>query len=72
MTATTFQLGDEIVARVTAQGMVAGLRYRVAELHVRDTAFGVFVTYVLFREGQRLAVCNLHLLARQASEEVQP
>lgn len=63
--ATTFQVGDVVVARVTAQGMTKGECYLVVDELTAPTIVpgGSFVTYVLQRGDDRFSVANLHVLA---------
>jgi hypothetical protein len=49
---TTFRVGDVVRANTTAQGMIAGALYQVAEIHKRPLLFA----------GPGWVV-NLHLLA---------
>ena len=63
--ATTFEVGDVVVARVTAQGMTKGESYLVVDAITAPTIVpgGSFVTYVLQRGDDRFSVVNLHVLA---------
>jgi hypothetical protein len=65
---TTFRVGDVVRANTTAQGMIAGALYQVAEIHKRPLLFGVHVQHRLeVPQGLPNAgpgwVVNLHLLA---------
>jgi hypothetical protein len=65
---TTFRVGDVVRANTTAQGMIAGALYRVAEIHKRPLLARVHVQHRLevppgLPNGGPGWVVNLHLLA---------
>lgn len=49
---TAFAVGDLVRAKVTAQGMTAGLVYRVAAVHPCRTIVGTLVQYDLVRASR--------------------
>jgi hypothetical protein len=68
---TRFQIGQEVRATTSAQGMTAGEVYEVVGASVRETPFGTFVTYQLENypaTQEVLSVGNLHLLAQAVGE----
>jgi hypothetical protein len=74
--ATTFNMGQTVTAKVTAQGMVAGSRYLIVGVSEKPTAFGTFATYWLSTVADlqlpAFAVCNLGLLADLAVDKLTP
>lgn len=67
MTGTRFQIGDRVVASVTAQGLTAGQDYVVMDLIVEHYPFGEFTTYTVRDwDGYRRDVQNGHLILQPA------
>lgn len=70
---TTYDIGEQFIASSSVQGMTAGRRYTVLDLHKNTTAFGTFVAYVVAEDSalragtaEPFAVMNLHLLSTPA------
>ncbi len=67
----TFNLGDEVVSLVNAQGLVEGETYRVREPIDLPSPFGGCTDYVLEdKEGEELRVVNGHLVLKLAPARV--
>lgn len=66
----TFDLGDVVRSRVSAQGMVSGRCYRVVGVHVMRNFTGKYISYDLVDEVDGLAlqhpVGNGHLVLEAA------
>lgn len=66
-TSTRHQVGDRVVASVTAQGLQAGYDYVVVAVHVEHYPFGGFTTYTVRDwDGVRRDVQNGHLILQPA------
>ena len=59
-----FNIGDLVVARTSAQGLIAGEFYTVTDRSFHAMEFGVYVAFALqpAAGGELLTVRDLHLL----------
>lgn len=61
---TFFHEDDKVVARISAQRLIAGENYKVIGVGIFATAMGSAIEYHLTNEsGEEFRVGNLHLLA---------
>lgn len=66
----TYQIGETVIANMTAQGMTEGNKYTVIGVKPFDTSMGTFYDYTIYNLGRKeepLQIRNGHVILCKAN-----